>query len=396
MGKIDNSIGSAALSSSLGVVGGLVNAFTSARQAKKNREFAERMSKQQNQFNHDEAELAYRRTVEQWNRENEYNLPSAQFQRMLDAGINPYQAVSNIDGGNSTSAGASPAASSAGMPSIQNAYSNPTESFMQGTQGMLDNALKTLSATENSATLAGRVDNANSLNSENLIKLRSLAAESGFEAQVAENVYNKTLNQFKLVGASEEACARLTNIVSQAAIAFENSRQAGMNTDMLKIQRSQFQTRIFEEIDLLHNQNALTRQQFRFLKKQTDYYLTFAESQVKLNNAQATNQYAQASYTDLLRQWYPTIQQATLAHIWAQARQADSTTRFNNAHVGLLNTQIDSLLSNPRVRHYKNSFFNPKHKVTLGNFVPTLMSTWYTGMTDQSDLFGPYVPKFKF
>lgn len=40
-------------------------------------------------FNANQAALAYQRSVEQWNRENEYNLPARQMQRYLDAGLNP-------------------------------------------------------------------------------------------------------------------------------------------------------------------------------------------------------------------------------------------------------------------------------------------------------------------
>ena len=35
------------------------------------------------------AEYQYEKNLEMWNRQNEYNLPSAQRQRLLDAGLNP-------------------------------------------------------------------------------------------------------------------------------------------------------------------------------------------------------------------------------------------------------------------------------------------------------------------
>lgn len=41
------------------------------------------------EFNAQQAALAYQRSVEQWQRENEYNLPARQMQRYLDAGLNP-------------------------------------------------------------------------------------------------------------------------------------------------------------------------------------------------------------------------------------------------------------------------------------------------------------------
>lgn len=42
-----------------------------------------------NEANRNLAELAYQQNVEQWHRENAYNLPSAQMQRLQDAGLNP-------------------------------------------------------------------------------------------------------------------------------------------------------------------------------------------------------------------------------------------------------------------------------------------------------------------
>ena len=37
----------------------------------------------------EQAEYAYSKDLEQWQRANEYNLPSAQMQRLKDAGLNP-------------------------------------------------------------------------------------------------------------------------------------------------------------------------------------------------------------------------------------------------------------------------------------------------------------------
>lgn len=41
------------------------------------------------QYNTEAATTEYERNLEQWNRENEYNSPSAQMQRYVDAGLNP-------------------------------------------------------------------------------------------------------------------------------------------------------------------------------------------------------------------------------------------------------------------------------------------------------------------
>ena len=85
----------------LNAVGTGVQAFQNAsnrrfeqEEAQKQRDWNEAMSVKQNAWN-----------LEQWNRENEYNTPAAQVQRLRDAGLNPL--YYGLDG---NSAGASPTA----------------------------------------------------------------------------------------------------------------------------------------------------------------------------------------------------------------------------------------------------------------------------------------------
>lgn len=52
------------------------------------------INRETNQANKDLSELAYRQNIEQWQRENAYNTPSATMQRFKDAGLNPNLAYS--------------------------------------------------------------------------------------------------------------------------------------------------------------------------------------------------------------------------------------------------------------------------------------------------------------
>lgn len=45
--------------------------------------------RQQNEWNREMAELEFQRNLDMWNRNNAYNTPSAQMQRLKDAGLNP-------------------------------------------------------------------------------------------------------------------------------------------------------------------------------------------------------------------------------------------------------------------------------------------------------------------
>lgn len=75
-------LGAAALSAGVGALGSIggsvAGGLFSANQAKKNRAFQERMYNKQVED-----------TLNFWNMQNEYNLPSAQLQRLKDAGLNP-------------------------------------------------------------------------------------------------------------------------------------------------------------------------------------------------------------------------------------------------------------------------------------------------------------------
>ena len=75
-------LGAAAFSAGVGALGSIAGSVSgglfSANQARKNRKFQERMYNQQVQD-----------TLDFWNKQNEYNLPSAQRQRLEDAGLNP-------------------------------------------------------------------------------------------------------------------------------------------------------------------------------------------------------------------------------------------------------------------------------------------------------------------
>lgn len=78
-------------------IGGAFNSIFQGRQNRKNREFQERENQINRQF-----------AVDMWNKQNEYNLPTNQMQRLRDAGINPHLAYSNGQQMNTSNAPATP------------------------------------------------------------------------------------------------------------------------------------------------------------------------------------------------------------------------------------------------------------------------------------------------
>lgn len=68
------------------------------------------MMEMQNQFNAEQSELAYNRTINLWNMQNAYNTPASQLQRLRDAGLSPYLAYSNAAAGGTASSMSAPSA----------------------------------------------------------------------------------------------------------------------------------------------------------------------------------------------------------------------------------------------------------------------------------------------
>lgn len=107
-------------------------------------EFNERMSNQSNEFNAAEAQKLRDWQERMYYTQRKYDTPLAQMERYRQAGINPYFAMGNIQGGNvqgsfGGAAAAGSAATAPGVPSLSSptmqAY-NPTDAIMQGVNGL--------------------------------------------------------------------------------------------------------------------------------------------------------------------------------------------------------------------------------------------------------------------
>lgn len=98
---------------------------TNIKLAKYQNEYNALHQQREFQFNHDQAELEWQRNLAQWNRENAYNDPAAQMQRLQAAGLNPNLVYGN--GSATTTAATSPRYSAAKYeaPTAQRATVNP-------------------------------------------------------------------------------------------------------------------------------------------------------------------------------------------------------------------------------------------------------------------------------
>lgn len=103
-GAVGKITGSDLLTGGTSLLGSLIGAGAGLIQGAQERKFNARQAALNREFQTSEREAAQEWNLEQWNRENEYNTPEAQMQRMVAAGINPNIAAQAI-GGNATSPG---------------------------------------------------------------------------------------------------------------------------------------------------------------------------------------------------------------------------------------------------------------------------------------------------
>lgn len=98
-------------------IGAIGNLFTQNSANKKNIRFQREENEKNRKFAAQQADLAYQRQIEQWNRENDYNSPSASMARLKQAGLNPDlfygSGVSNMSSGSLSSVSAGSASGSA-------------------------------------------------------------------------------------------------------------------------------------------------------------------------------------------------------------------------------------------------------------------------------------------
>lgn len=125
-----------------GIAGGamsLIGGIGSGIQARKNRKLARELAQKQQDFMSSEAEKAYQRNLEMWNKQNAYNSPSAQMARLEAAGLNPQLAYGSLSAGEASQP---PAYNPPSVAQPSDAlFSNPYEGIERAGTGLTTNAL---------------------------------------------------------------------------------------------------------------------------------------------------------------------------------------------------------------------------------------------------------------
>ena len=122
----------AIISAAASAAGSGVSALTGAKLNKKNRRFYDEQRQKQNEFNAQQAQVAYERQRELLRYMNDYDSPINQMQRYKAAGINPALAVGNISAaGNNASGVAAASGGEAPAYSVTNPMSQVSSDLSQ-------------------------------------------------------------------------------------------------------------------------------------------------------------------------------------------------------------------------------------------------------------------------
>lgn len=119
----------------LGNIGGpLVSSIAGLSTANKQNKLAQKMQREQNEWNNQQRVAQNNWNLQQWNRENEYNSAQSQRQRLEAAGLNPYLMMQGGDAGSASSlTGQSATTPLSASPSTYNPASDINQAFMQMT-----------------------------------------------------------------------------------------------------------------------------------------------------------------------------------------------------------------------------------------------------------------------
>ena len=375
------------ISSGLSFVSGLANSISGARQAVKNRRHQNAMLEKQQTWSEKMADQQNQWNIDQWNRENEYNSPTAQMSRMEAAGINPYNAAASGQIGSGTASSlqsATPNAVSA--PAYAEAYSNPVGNFISGLSSSLDNALKVISVDREKKLTPSVVKEsegrANSADAEGVKAQNDLVNEP---SRVAAN-YNLYQSQMHEFAFNSQKYALLGQGVPE--IVANELAQMRSNTQILQLQaegmgydnKQKYAIAKFAEatekakLDQLVQQGELTKAQAENMRKQNSWFekITMAQLANYAANTAAAYGSAAASHAAAGLSRAQTATENTLR----LARGGQENERYK-----FMRLENENYYSDPKKRAYHamgGKWYNP--------------NTWAAYFMDGAFSLTPFIP----
>lgn len=276
-------IGSSLISGASSLFGGLFGSSSSNKAAKSQLQAV----RETNALNR---ELAYQQNewnLQQWNRQNEYNSPSAQKQRYIDAGINPYFALGNISSGNAEGT----------LSSADLANQQPVTSPLQGQSGVIfGNALSqaaqfgTTAFYDNQikAEQAKNLQLKNAFDSQSLLERVNSLRYDNQAKKMANEVYNGSMQSLMNITKNQER-------QSYIKTATDTLQQVGTSYDvaMKQFQQKYLQPQQYDIGKMTINQMvasiAKMKSEEDWNKKQTALAASYAAAALLSSNASMLN-----------------------------------------------------------------------------------------------------------
>lgn len=258
------------------ILGGLTGLFGSSHSASKSLQ----ATRETNKANRELAEYQNEWNLAQWNRQNAYNTPAAQFKRYQDAGINPYFALGNISSGNAESL---MSADMANQQSGADAYNMRAQGF-QNLGSSISGAASQFfnSMYQQEQTKALQIQN-----TENLLSMNKRVQGLEYDNQakkMANELYNANMQSLMNITKNQEresyarvAQANLQTVGSQ----YDVASKAFTNKFILPAQRDIAQMTINKMVTEIAYQKA----QERWTNKQTALAARYAAAAMLSANA---------------------------------------------------------------------------------------------------------------
>lgn len=341
---------------------GATNAVMSGKTDKATRKLNYRMFQEGNQFNAQQNQLARDYNTQMWHANNEYNSPANQMARFEAAGINPYNAFSQIQSGNGQQTSAPGAASSVAAPSMP--FHNPIDQYISGLSSSLDNALKVISVDRESKLTP------------------SIVEKSNQDARGAAGVANQNLaeglkEQNDLVNEPSRVAANYNLYQSQMhEFAFNSQRYALLGQGVPEI--------VANELAQMRSNTQILQLQAEGMgydNKQKYAIAKFAEATEKAKLDQLVQQgeltKAQAENMRKQNSWFEKITMAQLAKYAAETAAAYGSAEASHASAGLsrAETATENTLRLARGGQANEQFRNLK--LQNDNFAPTFEDWLY-------------------
>lgn len=227
--------------------------------------------------------------VEQWNRENEYNTPEAQRQRMLDAGLNPLYYAGQITNGNAT---------------------NPVQSADMKNEAPQLNTSRSIQQAQVMATAAGQLLDQKKLLIENKkadAEIRQLdASAANLEKQSSRYGYQNRLDEANI--------ARIAELMKvDRSTAAKNYSELQVNNSL--IDQNYANVRKMDQETKLAYEKTVTEQMTRSLS------IEKMRTSIALDNARITNE------------------NETLHKIQAEVKKINSDALLNGVHLDISNLE---------------------------------------------------------